>query len=153
MAAGLGGFFGAVAKEFASWLFKEINRWRDEKAALLDVLLETVESVAYLAAEHWSLPGSAPDRLQRTGKVVGRLHYCSELYPVIFAQSMAEKQNTDMVFTRFRRALTGDRFDDARRPADPGRTAEIELAKYELISQLRLGRMRATRLWRKAIWS
>lgn len=139
----IGGLLGAGAKETVSYFFKEISRRHAELDAIEELLLSTIIEVRDLAIEHWNEGADAAGSDTRAAKIVGRIHYCAKLYPELFSSNLHEKQQTDVVFQRFRMTITGGQFGEKSRKAQPEKAPEIEISTYELKSQIKLGKIRS----------
>ena len=149
LAGFVGGIVGAASKEAVGWVFKEAARRQSELDAVEAMVLSTLSEVRMLAITHWSEAETSPSAAARRASIVARIEFCGKLYPEIFRGSLDEKHNTDVLFVRFRRALTGDEFGELNRAAMPERANDIEIATYEVMHQIKIGRIssRRVRLW------
>lgn len=142
----LGGVVGAASKEAVAWIFKEAARRQSELDAVEALVLSTLSEVRTVAITHWSDEETSPAAAARRASIVARIQFCAKLYPELFKGSLEEKRNMDVIFVRFRRALTGDEFGQLDRPALPERANDIEVATYEAMHQVKMGRIRSRRL-------
>jgi phosphoribosylanthranilate isomerase len=137
---------GAVGKELVGLIFRESARRQNELDAVEAIILSTVTEVRTLAITHWSEAETSASATARAASIVARIQYCATLYPELFKNSIVEKRQMDMVFVRFRKALTGDEFGQQSRVAMPNRASDIEIATYDLMLQAKMGRIRSRRL-------
>ena len=142
----LGGVVGAASKEAISWVFKEAARRQSELDAVEGMVLSTASEVRTLAIAHWSEAETSPTALARRASIVARIQFCGKLYPELFKGSIDEKRNMDVLFVRFRQELTGGEFGQADRVAMPERANDIEIATYEVMHQMKMGRIRSRRV-------
>lgn len=142
----LGGIFGAVSKEAVAWVFKEAARRQSELDAVESLVLSTLSEVRTLAIAHWSEKENSPSSVARGASIVARIQFCGKLYPELFKGSLDEKRDMDVAFVRFRQALTGDEFGQMNRAALPQRAHDIEVATYNAMVQLKMGRIRSRRV-------
>lgn len=141
----LGGVIGAAIKEAISWVLKEAARRQSELDAVEDMVLSTASEVRTLAIAHWSDPETSLAASARRASIVARIQFCGKLYPELFKGSIDEKREMDVLFVRFRQALTGDEFGQLDRVQMPERANEIEIATYEVMHQTKMGRIRSRR--------
>lgn len=146
LGAFIGGVLGASSKEFVSLIFRQYSRRQSELDAIEALLLQNLGDIRDHALDYWGSSAKAKSSPINEGKILGQLHYCASLYPELFKSSLGEKRATDMLFVKFRATITGGDFGSKGRKPQTSKFSEIELATYQLKSQIKLGRIRDRRL-------
>jgi hypothetical protein len=142
----LGGALATVSKELVTWIYREFTRRMAELDGVESILFLAITESRSLAIAHWSAREDSTDAASRKYSIVARIQFCAKLYPELLAGSVNEKREVDVRFVAFRKALTGDEFGQLNRSPSPERANEIEVSTYELVSQIKMGRIRSKRI-------